>query len=133
VSPKKSLGCNMAVLGSPLCPFGRGYLSRYSDSPRAGRSGNRIPVGVRLSAPVHTGPGVHPASYAVGTGSFPRVKRRGRGLDHPPQVKERVVTPLPPLCAFVACFSIHSFQMLRRTLCSGIALRCVERNQVCEI
>jgi hypothetical protein len=36
----------------------------------------------------------HPASYTMGTGSFPGVKRRGRGVDHPPpssaDVKERV-------------------------------------------
>ena len=38
--------------------FGPGYLSRYSDSLRAGRSENRIPVKARLSSPVHTGPGV---------------------------------------------------------------------------
>jgi len=28
----------------------------------------------RFSAPVHTGPGAHPASCTMGTGSFPRVK-----------------------------------------------------------
>jgi hypothetical protein len=30
------------------------------------------------------GPGAHPASCTVGTGSFPGVKRPGRGADHPP-------------------------------------------------
>ena len=47
----------------------------------------------RFSAPIQTGPGAHPASYTMGTGSFPGVKRPGRGVDHPPQssaeVKER--------------------------------------------
>jgi len=42
----------------------------------------------------HQSTSVHPASYTVGTGSFPGVKRPGRGVDHPPQprveVKERV-------------------------------------------
>ena len=38
----------------------------------------------RYSAPVQTGPGAHPASYTVGTGSFLGVKRLGRGVDHPP-------------------------------------------------
>jgi hypothetical protein len=58
------------------------------------RSGDRIPVGASFFAPVQTGPGAHPASYTVGTGSFPGVTRRGRGVDHPPpsspEVKERI-------------------------------------------
>jgi hypothetical protein len=61
---------------------------------RAGRSGNRILVGARFSAPVQTAPRVHPASYTMGTGSFPGVKRPGRGVDHPApsraEVKETV-------------------------------------------
>jgi len=36
----------------------------------------------RLSAPVQTGPGIHPASCRMGNGSFPVVMRPGRGLDH---------------------------------------------------
>jgi hypothetical protein len=41
---------------------------------RAGRSGDRIPVVARFSAPVQTGPGAYPASCTMGTGSFPGVK-----------------------------------------------------------
>jgi hypothetical protein len=48
-----------------------------------GRSGDRIPVGARFSAPVRTDPEAHPASYTMGTGSFPGVKRPGRRFDHP--------------------------------------------------
>ena len=48
----------------------------------------------RISAPVQTGPGAHPASCTMGTRSFPGLKRPGRGADHPPtssaEVKERV-------------------------------------------
>jgi hypothetical protein len=29
-------------------------------------------------------PGAHPSSSTMGTGSFPEVKRPGRGVDHPP-------------------------------------------------
>ena len=51
-------------------------------------------MGARLSAPVQTGLGAKPSLYTVSTGSFPGVKRPGRGADHPPlssaKVKERV-------------------------------------------
>jgi hypothetical protein len=70
------------------------FRSRYSDSLRAGRSGNRIPVGSRFSTPIQTGPGPHSASYTMGTGSFPGLKRPGPGVDHIPasstEVDERV-------------------------------------------
>jgi hypothetical protein len=60
----------------------------------AGQSGDQTLAGVRLSARVQTGPGAHPPSYKMGTGSFLGVKRPGRGVDHPPpssaEVKKRV-------------------------------------------
>ena len=34
-------------------------------------------------------PGTHPAPCTMGTGSFPEVKRPGRGTDHPPPSKRR--------------------------------------------
>jgi len=41
--------------------------------------------GVRFSAPVQTGPGAHPASYVMGTGSFPGDKERpGRDAEPSP-------------------------------------------------
>ena len=56
----------------------------------ARRFGIRTP----LSAPVHTGPGAHPAFYTMCTTSFPGVKQPGRGVNHPPpssaEFKERV-------------------------------------------
>jgi hypothetical protein len=68
----------------------KGRIASSSDSLRAGRSGDRIPVG----AHVQTDPEVHPASCTMGTGSFPGVKRPGRGVDHLPpssaEVKERI-------------------------------------------
>jgi hypothetical protein len=67
---------------------------------RAGRSGDRIPVGASFFASVQTGPGAHPASCTLGIGSFPGVKRPGRGADHPPLLaprsrKSRAIPPLP--------------------------------------
>jgi len=61
---------------------------------RLERSRDRIPVGSRFSASVQTGPVAYPASYEIGTGSFPGVKRPRCGIDHSPvssaEVKERV-------------------------------------------
>jgi hypothetical protein len=52
-------------------------------------------------APFQTGPGSHPASYTMGTASFPGIKRPGRGADHPPHLapklkkeKRYISTPL---------------------------------------
>jgi hypothetical protein len=46
--------------------------------------------GARFSAPVQTGPGAHPASYTMATGSFPGVKRPGCGVDYPPHLAPRL-------------------------------------------
>jgi hypothetical protein len=55
-----------------------------SDWLRAGRSGDRIPVGGVIFTHGQTGPGAHPVSCTMDTGSFPGLKRSGRGVDHPP-------------------------------------------------
>jgi hypothetical protein len=78
---------------------------------RAGRSEDRIPVEARLSEPVQNGPEAHPASYTMGTGSFARVMRPGRGDHHPPHLtprlkKEYSDTSIPPW-AFVACSGVN--------------------------
>jgi hypothetical protein len=67
-----------------------GIVTRYGvDSPEIESRWE-----ARFSAPVHTGPGPHPASCTMGTGSFLGVKRRGSGVDHThsssAKVKERV-------------------------------------------
>jgi len=60
-------------------------------------------VGVRFSVPVQTGPGGHPASCAMGTGSFPGVKS-GRCVKLTPYplpvslvMKEYSYTSTPPM------------------------------------
>jgi hypothetical protein len=45
------------------------------------------PGGARFSAPVQTGPGTHPASCTMGTGSFPEVES-GRGVTLTPSSAE---------------------------------------------
>ena len=78
-------------------------FSKYGDSLRAGRSGDRIQAGARFSARVQTGPMSHPASCTMVTVSFPGLKWPGRCVDHPPHLaprlkKEYNYTYAPPLC-----------------------------------
>jgi len=47
-------------------------------------------VGARLSTPLQTGPGAHPASCTMGTGSFPGVKSN-RGDADPSSLSSAVV------------------------------------------
>jgi len=70
---------------------GPGSVVGITTSYEAGRSGDRNLVGARFSASVQTGPGVHPASCTMGTGSFPGVKS-GRDV---------TLTPHPPSSAMV--------------------------------
>jgi len=44
----------------------------------------------RFSAPVQTGFEGHPASYKMGTGYSPGVRRPGCGVDHPPHLAPRL-------------------------------------------
>jgi len=50
--------------------------------------------GARFPAPDQTVPGVHPAAYRMGTGSFPGLKQSGLDVNHPApsgaKAKERV-------------------------------------------
>ena len=75
-------------------------------------------MGARFSAPVQTGPGAHPASCTMGTGSFPGVKS-GRGVKltpHPLLVpwsrKGRAIPLLTlwavrPVQSLSACTRVH--------------------------
>ena len=93
----------------------------------AGRSGDRIPVGARFSAPVQTGPGTHPASCTMGTGSFSGVKS-GRCVTLTPYsllvplvMKEQSYTSTPPMDS-TACtepqYSYTSTPTMGRTACT---------------
>jgi len=85
---------------------------------RAGRSGGRIPLGARFSAPLQTGPGAHPASCEMVTVSFPGFKC-GRGVlltSHlflmPWARKSRAIPLLPlwavrPLQSLSVCTKVH--------------------------
>jgi len=84
--------CSMVI----SCTKVSQYQPKYAETRGAGIAqsvwrlgtgwtfGDRIPLGVRFSAPIQTCPEGHPASYTMGTGSFPPVRRPGRGVDHPP-------------------------------------------------
>jgi hypothetical protein len=64
---------------------GPGQFSRYGDSLRVGKSGERIPVEEGFFPPVQEGHEAHPASCTMGTGSPSQgAKRPGRGLDNSP-------------------------------------------------
>ena len=86
--------------------------SRYSDSLRAGRSGSPILVGTtRLSEPVQSGPGSHPAFHTV-PGLSRGVKQSGRGLEYlpPPPAKAEVKEKgelYPHLWALMTCFGMN--------------------------
>ena len=83
-------------------------------------------LGVRFSAPVQTGPGAHPASYRMGTGSLPGVKRPNRGIGNPPpssaEVKERVqlyvYSPSGPSWLFLWWYFLNLLFLLSLSLFS---------------
>jgi len=101
---------------------------------QAGRSGDRIPVGARFSAPVQTGTDIHPASCTMGTGSFPGVKS-GRGVMLIPNtllvplvMKEYRYTSTPPIgrtaCTEPQClYKVHftfTFKERQKMVCKNI-------------
>ena len=74
----------------------------------------------KFSAPVQTGPGAHPASCTMGTGSFPGVKS-GRGVTltrHPflvPWSRKGRAIPLLPLWAVRPVQSLSAFTRVQFT------------------
>jgi len=64
----------------------QGWDSSIGAATRYGMNGLGIESrwGARFSITVHTGPWAHPASYAMGTGSYPGLNWPGLGVYHPP-------------------------------------------------
>ena len=74
-----------------------GFTARGRDSSVGIATGYRLDGpgiesrwGRDFPRPVQTCPGTNPASYTMGTGSFPGIKRPGRGVDHPPPCSAEV-------------------------------------------
>jgi hypothetical protein len=66
-----------------------GIATRYRlDGP--GIEKKKIPVKAIFSAPVQTGLGAYPASYTMGTASFPGVKRPERGVHYSSHLAPRL-------------------------------------------
>ena len=97
-------------------------------------------MGVRFSTPVQTGPGAHPVSCKMGTGSFPGIKS-GRGVTltpHPllvpwsrknstiPQLTPWAVRPVQSL---IACTRVH----FTFTLPYAMGMQCVLCDEVTEV
>jgi len=57
------------------------YRSHYGDPLPAGRSGDRIALGVKFSANIQTDPGSHPAFYTLGTEASLRANWPERGVE----------------------------------------------------
>ena len=97
---------------------GRDSSVGISDPLWAGRSGDRIPVGARFSAPVHNGPGAHPGPIQWVQGPSPGIKRPGCGVNHPPHLAPRLkkewsytaTLPLGPLTCSRVNFTSHLTQ-----------------------
>jgi hypothetical protein len=46
--------------------------------------------GAKLSTPILSGPGAHPASYTTAIGSYLGMERPGHGVYHPPPSRTKV-------------------------------------------
>jgi hypothetical protein len=83
---------------------------------RARLSGIRSPVEARFSCAVQNGPRAQPACYTLGTESFQRVKRPGRGVDNPSpssaEVKKSVELKFySNFWVFMACCGVEFYPL----------------------
>jgi hypothetical protein len=84
-----------------------GIATRYGlDGP-----GDRIPLELRYSARVPTGPGANSAPCKMGTGFPRRLKLPDHGVYHPPHLAPRLKKEYSytstPLWAFIACSRVN--------------------------
>ena len=95
----------------PYVKSGPGLLGRYSDLLRAGRSGDRIPVGGEIcrarpdrlwgpSSLLYNGYRVFPGGKAAGACCWSLIP-----IEVPRSWKGRAI-PLLTLCAFIACYTL---------------------------
>jgi hypothetical protein len=77
--------------GDITCIKRPGKRSTYSGSVQGGRPGNCFRVRAKCYLSVQNESDVHTASYKMDTGSFPVLKRPGRGVDYPPTFSTYVV------------------------------------------
>jgi hypothetical protein len=77
--PKENIHVTFIIWIHTLC--GPGECSRYSDSLRGGRSGDRIPVKANIP---------RPSRLALGPRIFPGGKRQGRGFDNQPHLASKI-------------------------------------------
>ena len=129
----------MNITVSTCCAVG--IATRYGlDGP-----GIESRCGARFFAPVQTGPGTYSASCTMGTGSFPGVKRPGRGADHPSPPKRRghervelylyspsgpswpVIGRTVPLPFFTCCVSAQRISLLT----TGVPFSCSRSQFAC--
>jgi len=95
-----------------LCRYGPGSSVGVATGYGLDGLGIETPWGARFSAPVHTGPGAHPASCTMGTGSFPGVKS-GQGVTLTPNPflvpwsRKSKAMALLPLTGRTACTELQ--------------------------
>jgi hypothetical protein len=99
------------VIQSPSCPTRGAGIAQSVKRHAPGRTiRGSNPSWARFPAPVQTGSGAHPASYTMGTGSFPGVKRPERSVDHP--FPSSACTGLNFIFTFILSYSALSITVL---------------------